>query len=61
MLAPDEELTELIVTGASENRVREVSLTKGMRTLRADAAEKVLAGITSMAEMIENTVGAALE
>jgi type IV pilus assembly protein PilB len=61
MMAPDDELSDLIVSGASEARVRELARSKGMRTLRTDAAEKVLAGTTSVAEAMENTDGPAVE
>ncbi len=57
IMAPDEELSDMIVNGASEGRIREAARAKGMRTLRQDGADKVLAGITSVAEVIENTDG----
>ena len=57
MMALDEELSDLIVGGASEIRLRDVSRGKGMRSLRQDGAHKVLAGITSLREVIENTDG----
>ena len=53
----DEELSDLIVAGASEGRIREVARSKGMRALRQDAAEKVFDGVTSVAEAVENTDG----
>ena len=57
IMAPDEELTDLIVTGASEARIRVAARAKGMRTLRQDAADKVFIGVTSVAEVLENTDG----
>jgi general secretion pathway protein E len=57
MIAPDAELSEMIVNGASESKIREVAIRKGMRSLRQDGADKVLAGITSVTEVIENTEG----
>ena len=57
MVAPDVELSDLIVASASESKIREVAITKGMRSLRQDGMEKVYAGITSVAEVIENTDG----
>jgi general secretion pathway protein E len=53
----DEELTGLISSGASEQKIREVAIFKGMRTLRQDAAQKVLAGVTSVQEAIDHTDG----
>jgi type II secretory ATPase GspE/PulE/Tfp pilus assembly ATPase PilB-like protein len=58
IMTPDEELSDLIVNGAQEIRIRDVARAKGMRSLRQDGAEKVLAGITSVSEVIENTDGA---
>ena len=57
MVAPDVELSDLIVAAASESKIREVALAKGMRSLRQDAADKVFAGLTSMSEVLENTDG----
>jgi general secretion pathway protein E len=57
IMAPDEELSELVVGGAAEGKIREVARFKGMRTLRQDGADKVLAGITSVREVVENTDG----
>jgi len=57
MLAVDDELADLIVANAPETRIREAALRKGMQTLRHDAADKVLAGVTSLAEVMENTDG----
>ena len=61
MMAPDDELSDLMVAGGSEARIRELACKKGMRTLRMDAAEKVLEGTTSIAEVFENTDGPAVE
>ena len=57
IMAPDDELSDLIVSGASEARIRDVSRSKGMRSVRQDAADKVFSGVTSVAEVIENTDG----
>jgi type IV pilus assembly protein PilB len=56
----DDEIHNLIGSKATEHRIREVALLKGMRSLRHDATDKVLAGITSVAEAIENTDGPAI-
>jgi type IV pilus assembly protein PilB len=61
MMAPDDELSDLMVSGASEGRIGELARSKGMRTLRMDAADKVIAGTTSVAEVIENTDGPAVD
>ena len=60
MITMDAELSEMVVAGASESKLRDVAHVKGMRSLRLDAAEKALAGITSVAEVIENTDGPAV-
>lgn len=57
IMTPDEELGEMIVAGAAEAKIREIARFKGMRSLREDGADKVLAGITTVAEVIENTDG----
>jgi type IV pilus assembly protein PilB len=57
IMAPDAELSELIVASASENKLREVARAKGMRSLREDATEKLLDGVTSFREVMENTDG----
>jgi len=59
IMVPDEELAELIVAGASEGKIRDVARAKGMRSLRQDAADKLLAGVTSVTEVLENTDGSA--
>jgi type II secretory ATPase GspE/PulE/Tfp pilus assembly ATPase PilB-like protein len=60
IMVVDEELTGLISSNASEQKIREVAVFKGMRSLRQDAAEKVLAGITSVNEAIDHTDGPAI-
>jgi type IV pilus assembly protein PilB len=60
MMTMDAELSEMVVNGASEAKLRDVAHVKGMRSLRVDAAEKALAGITSVAEVIESTDGPAV-
>jgi type IV pilus assembly protein PilB len=57
MMVPDDELSELIVSSAPENRIRDAAVARGMRTLRQDAGDKLLAGITTVAEVMENTDG----
>jgi len=60
MMALDEQISDLIASGASEGRIRDAARATGMRSLRQDAADKVLAGSTSVAEALENTDGPAL-
>ena len=60
MMALDEQISELVASGASEGKIRDVARAAGMRSLRQDAADKVLVGLTSVAEALENTDGPAL-
>jgi type II secretory ATPase GspE/PulE/Tfp pilus assembly ATPase PilB-like protein len=45
------ELRRLIQTGARAEEIQHQALTDGMRTLRQDGIDKVLAGVTSIAEV----------
>ncbi|MEY2838964.1 MAG: hypothetical protein RJB60_1263, partial [Pseudomonadota bacterium] len=45
------ELRRLIQTGARAEELQRQALRDGMRTLRQDGIEKVLAGITNMEEV----------
>lgn len=47
----DEELTRLTLQNPSADELREVAIRRGMVTLRRDALDKVIAGITSLDEV----------
>ena len=51
----DNELQRLIVQTSESNVLREVARKKGMKTLREDGFEKVLAGVTTMEEVLRVT------
>ncbi len=52
----NDRLRELINRGASTEKLRDLALQTGMRPLRAAGMEKVYAGITSIDEVIRETV-----
>jgi type II secretory ATPase GspE/PulE/Tfp pilus assembly ATPase PilB-like protein len=45
------EIRRLIQTGARAEQLQHTALAEGMRTLRQDGIEKVLAGITTIEEV----------
>jgi type II secretory ATPase GspE/PulE/Tfp pilus assembly ATPase PilB-like protein len=51
MMVVSRELRRLIQTNAPADAIQRVALTEGMRTLRQDGIDKVLAGITSIEEV----------
>ncbi len=51
LLTVDRELRRLIQTGARVEQLQRAAMTIGMRTLRQDGIEKVLAGLTSIEEV----------
>jgi type II secretory ATPase GspE/PulE/Tfp pilus assembly ATPase PilB-like protein len=51
LLQVDREMRRLIQTGARAEELQRAALTAGMRTLRQDGLEKVLAGLTSIEEV----------
>ncbi len=51
----DDELKEMIIGGASVIELREKARSKGMKTLKEDGVNKVLAGITSIEEVFRVT------
>lgn len=56
LLRVTRELRHLIQTGARVDDIQRAGLEAGMRTLRQDGIEKVLAGITSLSEIRHSTV-----
>jgi type IV pilus assembly protein PilB len=57
------ELAELIVKGGSAGELREAAIANGMRTLQKDGLKKVLAGMTTIEEVMRvvQSVGAAVD
>lgn len=57
LLMVDDEICELIVKKASSAAIREAARKTGMRTLRDDGVLKILAGITTIPEVVRITHG----
>ena len=55
MLMPTDEVRQLILQNVDSNSIKKRAMAAGMRTLRDDGARKVLAGITSSAEVLRVT------
>ncbi len=55
MLVPTDDTRQLILQNVDSNSIKKKAMTQGMRTLREDGARKVLAGITSSAEVLRVT------
>ncbi len=55
LMLPTEEIRQLILQKTDSNTVKRKAMSLGMRTLREDGARKVLAGITSSAEVLRVT------
>ena len=51
----NEEVQDLIYTRATAGTIKKIALRAGMQTLRMDGARKVLAGITTVAEVLRVT------
>ncbi len=51
----NEEIQDLIYTRATAGTIKKIALRAGMQTLRMDGARKVLAGITTVAEVLRVT------
>lgn len=60
ILVMNDELRELIHAGASIAVLREKARIAGMRTLREDGVRKVIAGLTTIEEVVSITIGDAL-
>jgi type II secretory ATPase GspE/PulE/Tfp pilus assembly ATPase PilB-like protein len=52
LMVVNDEIRELALQRASSNRIREASIENGMITLKADAIEKVLLGVTTLEETL---------
>ncbi len=55
LMTPTDEVRQLILQNVDSNTIKQKAKTQGMRTLRDDGAQKVLAGITSSAEVLRVT------
>jgi general secretion pathway protein E/type IV pilus assembly protein PilB len=60
LLVASEELRQLALERASSWAIRKEAVNQGMRTLRMDAWDKVIAGTTSIDEVLRVTKGEAL-
>lgn len=58
LLVVDEVIKELVIRRASAQEIRQASVNAGMRTLREDALEKVLQGLTTPEEALRVVFGA---
>ncbi|MGB0330547.1 MAG: GspE/PulE family protein, partial [Planctomycetota bacterium] len=56
MLTPDEGLAHLVTTDAGEGVIKEHLRSRGQATLQDDAADKLLQGETSMAEVLRSVI-----
>ena len=55
LLHPSDEVRQLILENVDSNTIKKKAKIQGMRTLREDGAQKVLAGLTSSAEVLRVT------
>jgi general secretion pathway protein E len=55
LLIIDNEIRHLALKNADSNAIKALAVSRGMRTLRDDGAMKVLAGVTSIEEVMMTT------
>jgi len=55
LMGIDDDIRELIAQNADSKRIKRLATSKGMKSLRVDGARKVLAGVTSVAEILRVT------
>ena len=55
MMLVDDEIRGMVSRNIDAKRIKAAAVSKGMGTLRADGARKVLRGITSVAEVMRAT------
>ena len=55
LMMPSDDIRHLILQNTDSNTIKQKAKSQGMRTLREDGAQKVLAGITSSAEVLRVT------
>lgn len=56
ILAMNKQLRSLLIKGASTEELRKTAIETGMRTLRQDAIEKALTGISTIEEVVSTTL-----
>lgn len=56
LLAMNKSLRNLLIKGASTEELRKTAIETGMRTLRQDAIEKALAGVSTLEEVVSTTM-----
>jgi general secretion pathway protein E len=54
-LEPDEKIEKLIIQGATQTQIENEAIKLGMKTMREDGLDKVIAGQTTMAEILRVT------
>jgi general secretion pathway protein E len=55
LMEPDDEIRRMVVSNESSNVIAQYARGRGMRTLKEDGLEKVLAGVTSLDEVLRVT------
>ncbi len=55
LLTVDDEMRQMIMKNSDASMIKALAMEKGMRSLRQDGAEKILAGITSVDEVVRVT------
>ncbi|MFH1578387.1 MAG: ATPase, T2SS/T4P/T4SS family [Candidatus Omnitrophota bacterium] len=55
ILLVDEAIKNLILTRASASQIKRMAMSRGMRTLRQDGLERVIAGVTTLEEVMKIT------
>ena len=55
LMVPSDDIRQLILQNVDSNSIKKKAMQQGMRTLREDGARKVLAGLTSSAEVLRGT------
>jgi general secretion pathway protein E len=55
IMVVDDDIRAMVSTNVDSKTIKKMAVSKGMGTLRADGARKVLRGITSLAELMRAT------
>jgi type II secretory ATPase GspE/PulE/Tfp pilus assembly ATPase PilB-like protein len=55
LMEPDDSIRKMVVSNESSNVIAQYARSKGMKTLREDGFEKVLAGVTTLDEVLRVT------
>ena len=56
LLIVDDEIRQLILTKATAQKIRDTAREKGMTTLREDGWNKIVAGVTTVEEVLRVTL-----